>query len=92
MDARAAELPLNRNDFASWLARERASGRVSRYATLGVAGALLVATVGVQRLAAEPRRAARDRLLSPPLIALLLIANLIPAIVLMVLYSRAGRR
>ena len=90
MDAPAADSQLNRNDFASWLARNRATGRVSRYATLGVA-AVLVATIAftvwVLTRGAEP-----GSLLSPPLIALLLVANLIPAIALMVLYSRRVAR
>ena len=90
MDAPAADSQLNRNDFASWLARNRATGRVSRYATFGVA-AVLVATIAftvwILTRGAEP-----GSLLSPPLIALLLVANLIPAIALMVLYSRRVAR
>ena len=90
MDAPAAESQLNRTDFAAWLARNRATGRVSRFATFGVA-AVLVATlafsVWVLGRSSEP-----GSLLSPPLIALLLVANLIPAIALMVLYSRRVAR
>jgi two-component system nitrogen regulation sensor histidine kinase NtrY len=90
VDAPAADSQLNRNDFASWLARNRATGRVSRYATFGVA-AVLVATIAftvwILTRGAEP-----GSLLSPPLIALLLVANLIPAIALMVLYSRRVAR
>ena len=90
MDAPAAESQLNRNDFATWLARNRATGRVSRYATLGVS-LVLIATaafsVWVLIGSAQP-----GSLLSPPLIALLLVANLIPAIALMVLYSRRVAR
>ena len=90
MDAPAADSQLNRNDFATWLARNRATGRVTRYATLGVA-AVLVATlafsVWVLTGSAQP-----GSLLSPPLIAVLLVANLIPAIALMVLYSRRVAR
>ena len=90
MDAPAADSQLNRNDFASWLARNRATGRVSQLATLGVA-AVLVATVAftiwVLTSGAEP-----GSLLSPPLIAVLLVGNLIPAIALMVLYSRRVAR
>ena len=63
---------------------------MSLYATLGVA-AVLIATAGfsvwVLIGSAEP-----GSLLSPPLIALLLVANLIPAIALMVLYSRRVAR
>ena len=90
MDAPAADSQLNRNDFATWLARNRATGRVSQLATLGVAG-ILVATVAftiwVLTSGAEP-----GSLLSPPLIAVLLVGNLIPAIALMVLYSRRVAR
>ena len=90
MDAPAAESQLNRNDFATWLARNRATGRVSRLATLGVAAVLIgTAVFSVWALigSAQP-----GSLLSPPLIALLLVANLIPAIALMVLYSRRVAR
>jgi two-component system, NtrC family, nitrogen regulation sensor histidine kinase NtrY len=90
VDAPAAESQLNRNDFSTWLARNRATGRVSRFATLGVAAVLIgtaVFSVWVLIGSAEP-----GSLLSPPLIALLLVANLIPAIALMVLYSRRVAR
>jgi two-component system nitrogen regulation sensor histidine kinase NtrY len=84
MDARAGESALN--STTNWLARERASGRFYRFAALGC-GALLVAIAAfsgwVLSRGAEP-----GTLLSPPLIALLLVANLIPAIALMVLFSR----
>jgi two-component system, NtrC family, nitrogen regulation sensor histidine kinase NtrY len=85
MDARTAESPvISQRD--SWLQRERASGRF--YDRLGwliaafLAG-IMAFSVWVLRRGAEP-----GTLLSPPLIALLLIANLLPAIGLMVLYSR----
>ena len=90
MDAPAADSQLNRTDFATWLARNRATGRVSRYATFGVAAVLvgtIAFTVWVLTRGAEP-----GSLISPPLIALLLIANLIPAISMMVLYSRRVAR
>ena len=90
MDAPAAESQLNRNDFSTWLARNRATGRVSRLATVGVAVVLIgTAAFSVWALigSAQP-----GSLLSPPLIALLLVANLIPAIALMVLYSRRVAR
>ena len=90
MDAPASESNLTRSDFASWLARNRANGRVTRYATLGVV-LILVATLAFSvwflKQGSEP-----GSLLSPPLIALLLVANLIPAIALMVLYSRRVAR
>src|SRR5437764_15327477 len=85
MDARTAESPVI-SERDSWLQRERASGRF--YDRLGwVIAAFLAAmmafSVWVLRRGAEP-----GTLLTPPLIALLLIANLLPAIALMVLYSR----
>jgi two-component system, NtrC family, nitrogen regulation sensor histidine kinase NtrY len=85
MDARTAESPVT-SERESWLQRERASGRF--YDLLGwliaafLAGMMAV-SVWLLRRGAEP-----GTLLTPPLIALLLIANLLPAIALMVLYSR----
>ena len=84
MDARAAESVLTSKE--NWLARERASGRFYEYAALAIGAALVVIAAfsgWVLSRGAEP-----GTLLSPPLIALLLVANLIPAIALMVLYSR----
>src|SRR3954454_4712813 len=85
MDARTADSPvISQRD--SWLQRERASGRF--YDRLGwiiaafLAG-MMAFSVWELRRGAEP-----GNLLRPPLIALLLIANLLPAIALMVLYSR----
>ena len=85
MDARTADSPVI-SERDSWLQRERASGRF--YDRLGwIIAAFLAGTmafsVWVLRRSAEP-----GTLLTPPLIALLLIANLLPAIALMVLYSR----
>src|SRR5436190_2314753 len=85
MDARTAESP-GISERESWLQRERASGRF--YDRLGwiiaafLAG-MMAFSVGVLRRVAEP-----GTLLTPPLIALLLSANLLPAIALMVRYSR----
>src|SRR5260221_12053283 len=85
MDARTAESAVI-SEHNSWLQRERASGRF--YDRLGwliaafLAG-MMAFSVWVLRRGAEP-----GTLLSPPLIALLLVANLLPAIALMVLYSR----
>ena len=90
MDAPAAESQLNRNDFATWLARNRATGRVSRLRNPGCFSVLIATaafSVWVLIGSAQP-----GSLLSPPLIALLLVANLIPAIALMVLYSRRVAR
>ena len=69
-----------------WLARERGSGRIYRWATIGLViflAAMLVFSVNILVNSGKP-----GTLLSPPLIALLLIANLLPAIALMVLLSR----
>ena len=85
MDARTADSPtLSRRE--SWLQRERASGRFYDRLTIGTVALL----VGMVALAAwlMNRDAQPGTLLSPPLIALLLIAILLPAIGLMVLYSR----
>ncbi len=84
MDARAAESVLTTKD--NWLARERASGRFYTYAAMGIGAALIVIASFSGWLLS--RGAEPGTLLSPPLIALLLVANLIPAIALMVLYSR----
>ena len=85
MDARSGESPVITQQ-ESWLQRERASGRFyNRLAVL--TGAFLLVIIGLSiwllRPGADP-----GSMLAPPLIALLLIANLIPAILLMVLYSR----
>ena len=85
MDARTAESPMT-SQLQRWLDRERASGRFYDRVTVAVALLLIGMTalsVYLLREGAEP-----GSLLSPPLIALLLIANLIPAIALMVLFSR----
>ena len=86
MDAQVVESELNQAARAGLLAREKASGRIYRWATLASAAALvlmLALSVFMLRREAEP-----GVMLSPPQIALLLIANLIPAIALMVLLSR----
>jgi two-component system nitrogen regulation sensor histidine kinase NtrY len=82
---------LKPDTFASWLARNRATGKVSRYATLGVA-AVLAATAVFSIWMLEKRGPDPGSLLSPPTIAILLVANLIPAIALMVLFSRRVAR
>src|SRR3954462_2031451 len=85
MDARTAESPVISQQL-SWLQRERTSGRF--YDRIAVAtGLFLVGMIGLSawllRRGAEP-----GTLLEPPLIALLLIAILLPAIALMALYAR----
>jgi two-component system, NtrC family, nitrogen regulation sensor histidine kinase NtrY len=85
MDARTAESPVI-SQQESWLQRERASGRFyDRVAVLTalVLLAIIALSAWLLRHGAEP-----GTLLSPPLIALLLVANLLPAIALMVLFSR----
>src|SRR6059058_2082119 len=85
MDARTVESPVI-SGRDSWLQRERASGRFYDrlgWLTAAFLAAMMAFSVWVLRRGAEP-----GTLLSPPLIALLLIANLLPAIGLMVLYSR----
>ena len=68
-----------------WLERSRASGRLWQFAELACAFAL-VAMIALSL--ALVRSGAKDTALSPPVIALLLVANLLPAIGLMVLLSR----
>ena len=84
MDARVAESAMK--ERSSWLERERVSGRLYNRAAI-LSGVFLIAMLGFSLwllwFAAEP-----GSLLKPPVIALLLIANLIPAIALMVLLSR----
>ena len=85
MDARTAESPVI-SRAESWLHRERASGRF--YDRLAVAmGAFLVGMLAFSAWLLS-RGGEPGTLLSPPLIALLMVANLLPAIGLMVLYSR----
>ena len=86
MDAPAAESDLTASRKTSWLERERESGRFYRYVAIATAAVLVVTasfSIWLLKRPAEP-----GTLLSPPLIAGLLIANLIPAIALMVLFSR----
>jgi two-component system nitrogen regulation sensor histidine kinase NtrY len=86
MDASAAESDLTAKTKNSWLERERESGRFYRYAAIATAVVLaltLAFSFWILKRPAQP-----GSLLSPPLIAALLIANLIPAIALMVLLSR----
>ena len=69
-----------------WLSRERDSGRFYRWATIGLIvllAIILAFSVNILINSGKP-----GTFLKPPLIALLLVANLIPAIALMVLFSR----
>jgi two-component system nitrogen regulation sensor histidine kinase NtrY len=85
MDARVAESAVT-SRRESWLQRERESGRLYDRAAV-VIGLFLIAILGLSfwllRRGIQP-----GTLLKPPVIALILIANLIPAIALMVLLSR----
>jgi len=85
MDAHTVESRLT-SRAESWLQRERASGRFYDLVALAV-GLFLLGMMGLSawllRRGAEP-----GSLLSAPVLALLLVANLIPAIALMALYSR----
>ena len=87
MDARAAgsSLPEQPASLGRWLAAERANGRFYRVAELATALVLLAILVASFSVLSGGDPNSR---LSPPVIALLLVANLIPAIVLMVLFSR----
>ena len=86
MDARTAESALPTASGGGWFARWRAGGQLYDYAAVA-ASILLIATAGLSVVLLS-RGAEPGSLLSPPLIALLLVANLIPAIILMVLFSR----
>jgi two-component system nitrogen regulation sensor histidine kinase NtrY len=85
MDARVAESAVTSRK-ESWLRRERESGRLYDRAAVLI-GLLLIAMLGLSfwllRRGTEP-----GTLLSPPIIALLLVAILLPAIALMALYAR----
>src|SRR4051812_629958 len=85
MDARPAESPVI-SQQQSWLQRERASGRFYDRAA-ALIGLVLLGMLGLSvwllRRGAEP-----GTLVSPPLVALLLIGILLPAIALMALYAR----
>jgi len=85
MDAVTAESPVI-SQQQSWLQRERATGRF--YDRVAWLIALLLAGIMVLSFWLLRRGADSDTLLSPPLIAFLLIANLLPAITLMALYAR----
>src|SRR4030095_1893764 len=86
MDVQSAESDLIETPKARWLARERASGRFYDWAA--IASGILLAGMLAWSFVMLSRESAPGSMLSPPQIALLLIANLVPAIVLMVLLSR----
>jgi two-component system nitrogen regulation sensor histidine kinase NtrY len=85
MDAPAAESELA-SPAPGWIARARADARTYDYGAAAIGIFLvLIAAFSAWLLS---RGARPGSLLSPPMIALLLIANLIPAIALMVWFSR----
>ena len=85
MDASASESPLKAS-LPNWLERERASGRFYKFAIWVTAGFLAVTAVFSAWLLS--RGAEPGTFVTPALIAVLMIANLLPAIALMVLISR----
>src|SRR4030095_4254398 len=86
MDVQTVESDLKKRPIPRWLAREKESGRVYHWATIA-SGVLLLGPLALSYVMLT-RKAAPGAMLSPPQIALLLIANLIPSIALMVLLSR----
>jgi two-component system nitrogen regulation sensor histidine kinase NtrY len=85
MDARTAESPVT-SKRETWLQRERASGRF--YDRISVLlGIFLVAMIAIA-IALLRREAEPGTSLKAPIIALLLISILLPAIVLMALHAR----
>ena len=85
MHAPTAKSPLT-SRAESWLERERASGRLYDRAAIG-SGVFLIAMLGLSFWLLR-YGGSEETVLSTPVIALLLVANLIPAIALMVLLSR----
>ncbi|MCL6740279.1 ATP-binding protein [Sphingomonas sp. RB56-2] len=86
MDVQTLESDLKKRPIPRWLAREKESGRIYDWATY--ASAALFAGMLVLSYLLLTRGGAPGTMLSPGLIAVLLIGNLIPAIALMVLLSR----
>ena len=86
MDLQAAESELIKRPKLRWLAREKESGRIYDWATIA-SGMILAATLSLSYWMLS-RAGSPGSMLTPPQIALLLIANLVPAIALMVLLSR----
>ena len=86
MEMPAAESALIKTPKLRWLEREKESGRIYDWATIA-SGIILAGTLTLSYWILS-REATPGSMLSPPQIALLLVANLIPAIALMVLLSR----
>ncbi|GAA4040838.1 PAS domain-containing sensor histidine kinase [Sphingomonas rosea] len=86
MDARATASSLDQPPSLSrWLAAERANGRFYRIME-GVAAGALIVMLGVSYVVLGAGD--QGQMASPTLIALLLVGNLVPAILLMVLLTR----
>ena len=85
MDARTAESSV-KSRRESWLSRERASGRFYDR-VMALAAVFLIAMIGLSAWLLS-RSGEPGTLLSPPLIAVLLISILLPAIAVMALYAR----
>jgi two-component system nitrogen regulation sensor histidine kinase NtrY len=87
MDARAASSDLGDKppSLRRWLANERVNGRFYRVSELVAAGVLVVMLGAGYSILSGGNP---GEMVSPPLVALLLVGALIPAIVLMVLISR----
>ena len=85
MDARTAESTVTSRQ-KSWLQTERASGRF--YDRISALLAVFLVAMVVLSIWLLNRGAEPGTLLSPPTIALLLVAILLPAIALMALYAR----
>jgi two-component system nitrogen regulation sensor histidine kinase NtrY len=90
MDAPTVESDLRRKPIPRWIAREKESGRIYDWATIA-SGIVLLGMLALSYVVLT-REAAPGTMLRPLEIALLLIANLIPAIALMVLLSRKVAR
>ena len=86
MDLQAAESELIKRPKLRWLVREKETGRIYDWATIA-SGVILAGTLSLSYWLLS-RAGSPGSMLSPPLIALLLIANLVPAIAIMVLLSR----
>jgi two-component system, NtrC family, nitrogen regulation sensor histidine kinase NtrY len=87
MDARTAGSSVGNlpPSLRRWLAEERANGRFYRVAEIATGVVLLAMLITSASILSSGDPGST---LSPPFIALLLISNLIPAIILMVLFSR----
>ena len=85
MDAQSADSSLTTSGW-NWLARERQTGRL--YGWLTAASAVALIAIIFVSVAVLARSGQPGTFVSPPLIAVMLIALLIPSIALMVLLSR----